>query len=679
MSAELTVPLGGRLPGPPVLGFVEWFRPGEHDRVERVIGDLAALGVRSLRTGISWAEWSTPGGEAWLRWLLPRLSSSGIEVLPCLHYTPPSLGLAPRTSAPPARLEAFAEFVEVVAAEFGSGFEWMELWNEPNNPRDWDVGLDPNWRLFARMAKEAAHRVKAAGKRAVLGGMCPIDPGWLERMAAAGVLAHVDAIAVHGFPGTWDFGWADWAESVGQVRRVLDAHQVSAQIWITEAGYSTWQHDERGQLRAFLKAFHAPVERLYWSSVHDLNPDVAHRDGYHTDERHYHLGIKTASGAPKLFFRLWQQGGVAALRSAAWPAGVRTAARSRPVMITGGAGFVGSNLASRYLEDGGRVLLFDNLSRPGVEQNLNWLCGRFGDAVQVEVADVRDAYAVRKAVKLASEVYHFAAQVAVTTSLTDAVADFEINARGTLNVLEAIRGLPSPPGLVFTSTNKVYGGLPDVDVAAEGLRYVPLEEAVRRQGIDERRPLDFHSPYGCSKGAADQYVIDYARTFGLPAVVFRMSCIYGPHQFGNEDQGWVAHFMVQALRGEALTIYGDGRQVRDILYVDDLVDGLRLAQSHIGRLSGQAFNIGGGPESTISLLELLNEIERLHGSRPAVSHVDWRPGDQRYYVSNTRRFRDAAGWEPRHGVGPGLQALSEWLRAHAVPLPRLAAGAQLAS
>jgi CDP-paratose 2-epimerase len=665
-------------PGPPVLGFVEWFRPGEHERVERVIADLEALGVRSLRTGLSWAEWYTPEGRAWLEWLLPRLAS-GLEVLPCVHYTPPSVGLAPRTSAPPARPEAFAEFIDLVIDRFGSHFEWLELWNEPNNPRDWDVALDPGWTRFARMAREAARRVKAAGKRAVLGGMCPIDPGWLERMALEGVLAHVDAVGVHGFPGTWDFGWAHWAESVGQLGRVLDAHRIAAPIWITEAGYSTWQHDERGQLRAFLKAFHAPVARLYWSSMHDLNPDVAHRDGYHTDERHYHLGIKSATGEPKLFFRLWQQGGVAALHRAAWPAPVRTPARARPVMITGGAGFVGANLAARCLEAGERVLLFDNLSRPGVEQNLNWLCERYGDAVQVELADVRDGYAVRKAVTFAREIYHFAAQVAVTTSLTNAVADFEINARGTLNVLEAVRELSSPPGVVFTSTNKVYGALPDVGVAADGMRYVPIDEEVRRHGIDERRPLDFHSPYGCSKGAADQYVIEYARTFRVPAVVFRMSCIYGPHQFGTEDQGWVAHFMVQALRGEPLTIYGDGKQVRDILYVDDLVDGLRLAQSRIRRLSGQAFNIGGGPGSTVSLLELLDEIERLQGARPAVSFVDWRPGDQRYYVSNTRRFREAAGWQPRFGVTEGLKALSDWLREHALSRLRVAAAARIAS
>jgi CDP-paratose 2-epimerase len=331
-------------------------------------------------------------------------------------------------------------------------------------------------------------------------------------------------------------------------------------------------------------------------------------------------------------------------------------------LITGGAGFIGSNVAHALLSAGRRVILFDNLSRPGVEQNWLWLHGRFEDSVRLINADVRDADAVRDAVAQASQVFHFAAQVAVTTSLADPCEDFEVNARGTLNVLEAIRARKERPSLLFTSTNKVYGELNDVPLRVNGDRYEPQDSALRQRGIGESRPLDFHSPYGCSKGAADQYVIDYARTFDIPAVVFRMSCIYGPRQFGTEDQGWVAHFLIQALKGNPVTLYGDGMQVRDILFVEDLVRAMLLAQENVRRLSGRAFNIGGGPDNTISLLNLLELIEKLHGEKPECSFEEWRPGDQRYYVSDTAEFQRATGWSPRVDVYRGLERLYSWLR-----------------
>jgi CDP-paratose 2-epimerase len=329
-------------------------------------------------------------------------------------------------------------------------------------------------------------------------------------------------------------------------------------------------------------------------------------------------------------------------------------------LITGGAGFVGTNLAARLLRDGRRVLILDSLARPGVEENLRWLRDTFGSRLSVEIGDVRNAVLVRSAVAKADAVFHFAAQVAVTTSLTDPLEDFEVNARGTLNVLEAIRARTTPPALVFTSTNKVYGALDDLSMRRANLRYVPTDEATA-SGIGEQRPLDFHSPYGCSKGAADQYVRDYARTFGIPAIVFRMSCIYGPHQFGTEDQGWVAHFVIQALEGRPITLYGDGRQVRDVLYVGDLVDAFRLAMQRMATESGQAFNIGGGPDNAVSLLELLDRIAEITGRRPDVRFDAWRPGDQKYYVSDTTTFEQATGWRPKTGVRQGLQRLTEWL------------------
>jgi CDP-paratose 2-epimerase len=338
------------------------------------------------------------------------------------------------------------------------------------------------------------------------------------------------------------------------------------------------------------------------------------------------------------------------------------AADRRPILITGGAGFVGANLAHRLLSEGRPVAILDNLSRPGVERNLAWLRELHPRGLEVTIADVRDEDAVGHAVARARHVFHFAAQVAVTTSLLDPREDFAVNALGTLNVLEAIRARPSPPSIVITSTNKVYGGLEDVALRLEAQRYAPAAAAIAAHGISEARPLDFHSPYGCSKGTADQYVHDYARSYGLKTIVFRMSCIYGQRQFGTEDQGWVAHFLLRALDRKPITLFGDGMQVRDILFIDDLVDAFMLAERHIDRLAGRAFNIGGGPGNVISLLDLLDRIEALDGRRPEVDFEDWRTGDQRYYVSDTRSFQDATGWTPKIRAGEGIERLYRWLR-----------------
>lgn len=348
-------------------------------------------------------------------------------------------------------------------------------------------------------------------------------------------------------------------------------------------------------------------------------------------------------------------------------------------LITGGAGFVGSNLAHRLLGAGRRVRVLDNLSRPGVEQNLQWLRQQHGALLEFVRADVRDAAAVAQAMAGVQQVFHFAAQVAVTTSLEDPREDFAVNALGTLNVLEAARARPVPPAILMTSTNKVYGGLEDLALAVQGQRHLPVDAGTAARGIAEDRPLDFHSPYGCSKGTADQYVADYARSYGMTTLVFRMSCIYGPRQFGTEDQGWVAHFILRALRGERITLYGDGMQVRDILYVDDLVDAFLLAEQHAPRLKGRAFNMGGGPANAISLRDLLDRIERLHGRRPSVDFEGWRTGDQRYYVSDTSAFQCETGWQARVPADEGIALLFDWLAARQEKRPAAAGGVAVAA
>ncbi len=339
------------------------------------------------------------------------------------------------------------------------------------------------------------------------------------------------------------------------------------------------------------------------------------------------------------------------------------------VLVTGGAGFIGSNLSARLLADGERVRILDDLSRPGVEDNLRWLTDRFGNRVQHVDSDVRDAAGVDAAVDGTSFVFHFAAQVAVTTSLERPREDHAINVTGTLNVLEAIRCRRQRPGLLYASTNKVYGALPDLQIRHQDNRVAPEDATVARYGVDEFRPLDFISPYGCSKGAADQYVLDYCASFGLQAIVFRMSCIYGPHQHATSDQGWVAHFLRTALKDERLTIYGDGRQVRDVLYIDDFVDALLAARRDLPRLSGQAFNLGGGPANTLSLRELVATAERLTGRPLDIAYAGTRPGDQPWFAADHRRFSSFTAWRPVTSPGEGIGALWDWLLESTVTPP----------
>jgi CDP-paratose 2-epimerase len=351
---------------------------------------------------------------------------------------------------------------------------------------------------------------------------------------------------------------------------------------------------------------------------------------------------------------------------------------SAPIAVTGGAGFIGCNLADSLLSDGERVIVLDNLSRPGVEQNLRWLQSKHGERVEPVMADIRDLDAIAPALGRAKAVFHFAAQTAVTTSLGDPIEDFEVNARGTLNVLEAVRRAGTMAPVIFSSTNKVYGGLEDMAVVDMDGRYLPTDELARARGVGEDRKLDFCTPYGCSKGVADQYVLDYAKSYGIPTAVLRMSCIYGPRQFGTEDQGWVAHFLIRALEGKGITLYGDGKQVRDVLHVSDAVAAYRAVLANIGAVSGRAFNLGGGPRNAVSLNMVVSEIERMVGQPFPVAHGDWREGDQLYFVADTSRLEAELGWKARMGWNDGLRDLADWLRRErfgnaAVPAQRVSA------
>jgi CDP-paratose 2-epimerase len=338
-----------------------------------------------------------------------------------------------------------------------------------------------------------------------------------------------------------------------------------------------------------------------------------------------------------------------------------------PILITGGAGFIGSNLADRLASEGRAVRVFDSLSRPGVGQNLEWLCDRHGDLIEPVIGDVRDADAVTRAARGVGAAFHFAAQVAVTSSLEEPRGDLEINVLGTFNLLEALRATAPAAPVIFASTNKVYGDLGHVEMAESADGFSPTAPELAKHGVSEHQPLDFHTPYGCSKGAADQYVLDYARSFGLRAAVLRMSCIYGQRQMGTEDQGWVAHFLIRALRGEPITIFGNGLQVRDVCDVRDTCDAYLAALERIDTISGKAFNWGGGPTTAVSLLTVLEEIGRIIGSRPAVEFAPWRPGDQRWFVADTRAADAALGLAPRRPWREGLRDLAAWLQQQRAP------------
>ncbi|RPJ27925.1 MAG: NAD-dependent epimerase/dehydratase family protein [Chloroflexi bacterium] len=331
--------------------------------------------------------------------------------------------------------------------------------------------------------------------------------------------------------------------------------------------------------------------------------------------------------------------------------------------ITGGAGFIGSNYVHRLVQRGENVTVYDNLSRAGAPKNIAWLQETFGkDAFRLVVGDLRDADLLAASAKEADVIVHLAGQVAVTTSVTNPRDDFEANALGTFNALEAARLSQKDPVFIYSSTNKVYGGMDDVELIEEATRW-RYKDLIN--GASEAQPLDFHSPYGCSKGTGDQYVRDYARIYGLRSVVFRQSAIYGTRQFGVEDQGWMAWFVIAAVMGRPITIYGDGKQVRDMLWVEDLTEAYELAIEKVDAVKGQVFNMGGGVQNTISVwTEFAPKLEKLLGEKIEFARGDWRPGDQRVFYADTRKVQKELGWKPKTNIDDGIRMLFEWVNAN---------------
>lgn len=331
------------------------------------------------------------------------------------------------------------------------------------------------------------------------------------------------------------------------------------------------------------------------------------------------------------------------------------------ILITGGAGFIGSNLANRLIRQGHKITIYDNLSRAGCMSNINWLQKEHGaDSFRLIKSDLTDFETLLKACQGSERIYHLAGQVAVTTSVNDPRKDFEDNALGTFNTLEAARIAGNNPIFIYASTNKVYGEMEEVEILEGDLRY---RYTALKNGIPETQPLDFHSPYGCSKGSGDQYTRDYARIYGLRTVVMRQSCIYGYRQFGIEDQGWVAWFIIAALKNRDITIYGNGKQVRDILFIDDLLEAYDAVVENISVASGQVYNIGGGPHNTLSIwAEFGPLLENLLETSISVKNANWRPGDQYIYISDIRKAKGQLGWLPKVSPEEGITRLVSWVR-----------------
>ncbi|PPR11922.1 MAG: CDP-paratose 2-epimerase [Alphaproteobacteria bacterium MarineAlpha11_Bin1] len=332
---------------------------------------------------------------------------------------------------------------------------------------------------------------------------------------------------------------------------------------------------------------------------------------------------------------------------------------SKTFGVTGGAGFIGINFCDRLLSSGQNVVILDNLSRPGAQKNLHWLAEKYSDGMKFIEADISSNHeSLGKFSEKCDVIFHLAGQVAVTTSLVDPYRDFQVNALGTVNLLEAVRHSSNQPSFVFVSTNKVYGDLQDIKIqeTEDAYQFIDLPN-----GVAETRALDFHSPYGCSKGSADQYVLDYSRSFGLSAMVLRQSCIYGPRQFGIEDQGWVAWFIIAAVTGRPITLYGNGKQVRDILYIADLIDLFEVIAGNVNEYSGEVLNVGGGSEQTVSLLQFLKLLEIILDQEIPIQFGETRMGDQPVYISDIRKAEALTGWQPKTSVEEGIRELVSWV------------------
>lgn len=617
-------------------GMSGWFPLGAYTAAEQFFDEGRTLRADYLRLAITAAQWDSEEGRIWVRWLAKNAARS-FELTIALYRQGPTMAPA----LPPAHARetaAYRRVVQELSGELAARCEWLEL-ADPLGPSAWPDTSSASGALL--------NDLRLPGRlRLCLGGL-PLDPVWVNSARTNGLLRSAAALAF--------CQWSPDQDLSSMLTAVVEAACVDRvlPVWLTPERLPA-RAVEEGRLGACVgdcvELMESAAERFYFPLRPAPTPPCQLESGL-------------AMGGEALAARLLRENGQGLRAMHERLEAGRHGVAAESDLVIGGAGFVGCNMAARLAAAGRNVLVLDNLSRAGTEHNLSWLSQRFPRQIRILIADIRDEEAVCYAVERARRVFHFAAQVAVTTSLTYPQHDHQVNATGTLNVLEALRRRREPPPLLFTSTNKVYGELSDIALELTPLGYQPVDPVIRAKGVDESRPLSLCSPYGCSKGAADQYVLDYARSYGLPVVVFRMSCIYGPRQFGNEDQGWVAHFVRQTLAGEGARIYGDGHQTRDVLFIDDLVEAALRALERLPATAGEVFNVGGGVGQAVSLNGLLQLLGRLHGTTPEIHIEDWRPSDQRYYVSDSGKLSRTTGWRPQLSVEQGVHRLYDWMRA----------------
>lgn len=644
------------------IGVTVCFRPGDQPHAEQILADLRTLGIAHVRTPLSWAECQPPSECAWYDWLIPTIARQA-ELLPCLAYTPGS------ADSDVHGLGKYRDFLELIVARFSNHFDWLELSVDLDGRSGPEELTDTAWEGLRQAFIDTAAWIKRQGKKTIFAVAAHCASRAFARVYSPDLLRHSDAIGVCD-SGAMIRDRLHGDSCAAQLHTLLKEQESSPEVWITDTGFSLPRYNDHQQLRTLLDIVDAPAERIYWRATPphvDSGETAPHAPC--VEGHACHTGLRRSDGAPTLLFRLLQDGGVEKIRStlrlAARPASMR--ATPDLVLITGGAGFIGTNLADRLLTKGVPVLIYDNLARPGAERNLHWLFDRHRDGLEFEFADVRDCRMLRRALHRTAQVLHLAAQPALGTSLRHPIEDYEVNSCGTLSLLEELRLQAHRPPLIFTSSSKVYGTLSTIRLKKEHTRYEPEDRAVRHNGIGEEQALEFSSPFACSKGGAEQYVLNYAKSYGLPAMALRVGTVYGTHQSGDQEHDWIAYLLRRTLQEQPITIYGDGLQVRDVLHVDDLVDAILLAQQHMTKGAGQVFNVGGGPGNTVSLRELIDLIEIVHGHAPLVCYQDWRPDDQRYYVSNISKFTAMTGWIPRMDVGDGIRRLYAWITERAAP------------
>jgi CDP-paratose 2-epimerase len=490
----------------PKIGITEWFPKEDYKHVTSTIDDMNSLGLKEIRILISKEEFYSEAAEQWYDWLFRKLSEN-LKILPCLIIESSSFKIATNGFSENGHTSP-EDFLSSIIDRYGNCFDSIELQYKLKENVLQHLSASSFLDLYNQILK-ASLKAHELGKRIILGGILPDDAYWLRGKNMQNILQHIDVIGITAFPEMDEVNWKGWKLELEKIEDVLKEQNSLAEVWITDTGYSSWRNDEPNQMSKFLNVLKSSVRRFYWYSLYDLSKN----NELQPQRRNSHFGMKKINGEQKLLFRMLSLYNLSELEKDVilnQTTRLRNISRKKAILITGGAGFIGTNLANRLLNEGKRVIIYDNLSRKGVENNLKWLLSMHPD-LEFMIADVNDVHSLEIAVNEASHVFHFAAQVAVTSSLQLPEHDFRTNSGGTFNLLDIIRLSGNKPSLLFTSTNKVYGDLSGLKLISDKKRYFPVDPEYFKNGIDESYPLNFQSPYGCSKGCADQYVLDYSK------------------------------------------------------------------------------------------------------------------------------------------------------------------------